>query len=52
MVIRHQHAITGDEIQKIGHLFQIGRNVWVVAGEVNVVELKINYVLDLSSRGI
>jgi len=52
MVIRHQHAITGDEVQEIGHLFQIGWNVWIVPGEVDVVELKINHALDLPSRGI
>ena len=52
MVIRHQYAITGDEVQEIGHLFQVGRNVWVIPGEVNVVELKVNYALDLSSRRI
>src|SRR6202008_2716364 len=48
MVIGHQHAIARDEIQKVGHLFEIGGDVWIVAGEVNVVELNINYVLDLS----
>src|ERR1700719_476270 len=52
MVIRHQHAIVRDEIQKVGHLFEIGGDVGIVASEVNIVELNVDNVLDLSPRRV
>ena len=52
VVVGHQHPIIRDEIQQIGHLLQVGRNIRVIADKVNVIELNINHVLDLPSRGI
>ena len=51
-MIGHQHAIARDEIQKVGHLFEIGGDVGIVASEVNIVELNVDNVLDLSPRRV
>ena len=47
VVVGQQHAVVLDEVEQVGHLLQVRRHVGVVAGEVDVVELDVNDVLDL-----
>lgn len=46
MVIGEQSALILEEIQQIGHLFEVRRHIWVVAAEVDIIELDIDDVLD------
>src|SRR6185312_321102 len=46
VMVGEQGALLFEEIQQIGHLLEIGRDVRVVASQVNVVELKVDDVLD------
>ena len=52
VVIAGEGAVIHEKVEEMRHLLEVGGNVWIVAGEVDVVELKINYALDLPSRGI
>ena len=49
VVVRQESSVALDEVQQVGHLFQIGRHVRVIADEVRVVELHVNYVLHLAA---
>ncbi len=48
VMIRKQGAIAPDEIQQMGHLFQIGGHIRVVPREVCVIKLNVDHVLNLS----
>ena len=52
VVARVHRAVLLDEIEQVRHLFQIGWNVWIIASEVNVIELHVDDVLELSRRRI
>ena len=47
-MVAEQDAVALDEVEQIGHLLEVGRDVGVVAGEVRVVELDVDDVLDLT----
>ncbi len=49
MVIGGERAVVHEEIEEMGHLLQVRGNVRVIAGEVNVVELNVDDVLDVSA---
>lgn len=48
MVIRHQRAIVGDEIQQVGHQLEIGWDIQIIACEVDVIELDVDHMLDIA----
>ena len=48
MVIRHQRAIVGDEIQQVGHQLEIGWDIRIIACEVDVIELDVDHMLDIA----
>src|SRR5690242_8225954 len=50
MIVRHQRAIVGDEVEQMRHLLQIRRHVGVVALEVGIIELNVDHMLDIAAR--
>ncbi len=52
MVIGEHRALTLQKIEKVRHLFEIGRNIWIVAKEMRVIELHVDDVLNLPFRRI
>ena len=52
VMIAADGAVALDEIEQIRHLFEIGRNVRIVAPQMHVVENDMNNVFDLTARGI
>jgi len=52
VVIAQQHAVAFDEVEQVRHLLQVRRDIRVVPGEVRVVELNVDYVLDLAVRRV
>jgi hypothetical protein len=51
MVVRHQDAVARDEVEQVGHLLKVRGYVRIVATEVSVVELNVDYMLDVAARG-
>ena len=43
-----KRAILLYEVQQVGHLFQVGWNVGIVAREVHVIEFHVHHMLDFS----
>jgi hypothetical protein len=52
VVVREHGAILLHEVEQMGHLFEIGRHVAVVAPQMRIVELDMDDVLDLAARGV
>ena len=52
MVVGQQDAIAVQEIEQVRHLLEVGGNVRVITGEMDVVEMYIDDVLDSAPRGI
>jgi|HubBroStandDraft_2_1064218.scaffolds.fasta_scaffold05782_5 hypothetical protein len=50
VVIGGEDAVVHKEVEKVGHLFEVGRNVGVIAGEMDVIELNVNDVFDFTTR--
>ena len=50
MCLREERAIAGEKVQQMRHLLQVGRDVRIVAVEVDVIELQINDVLHAARR--
>ena len=50
VVMRDERPLVSQEIEEIGHLLDVGRNVGVVARQVHVVELHVDDVLNLLTR--
>ena len=48
VVVGEQHTIIFDEIEQMRHLFEVRGYVGIVAGEVSVIKLDINDVLDVA----
>jgi hypothetical protein len=46
VVIGEDRALLLKEIQQVGHLFEVGRHVRIIAAQMHIVELDIDYVLD------
>src|SRR5271165_2829709 len=49
-MVTDERAVACEEVQQVGHLLEVRRNVGVVAPEVHVVELHIDDVLDVTFR--
>ena len=52
MIIGHQRAVVGDEVEQVRHLFQVGRDAWVVTFEVRVIELNVDDVFDIAASRV
>ena len=48
-MIRIERAVLRDEVQQMRHLLQVGGNVRVIPRKVNIVELNVDYMLDLAA---
>ena len=46
VVVREQRSVRLQEVEQVWHLLQVGRDAWVVAHVVRVVELQVDHVLD------
>ena len=50
VVVREQRAVLADKVQQVRHLFEVRGHVRVVAGEVHIVKLDVDHMLDLAVR--
>jgi hypothetical protein len=50
VVIGEQSALVLEEIQQIGHLLEVRRHIWVIAAQVDIIELDIDDVLNTVSE--
>jgi len=48
VVICEQHAFVFNKVEQVGHLFQVRGDIGIVACEVGIVELDVDYVLDIA----
>jgi hypothetical protein len=46
VVISEQRALVLEKIQQIGHQLEVRWHIWIVAAEVDIIELDIDDVLD------
>ena len=51
-MIGEKRPLAFEEVQQMRHLFQVGGNVGIIANEVRVIELHVDYVLDASATRI
>ena len=47
-MVGHERAVHCEETEQVGHLLQVRWHIRVVSSEMDVVELNINDVLDVS----
>jgi hypothetical protein len=47
-MVGQNRPLTFEKVQQVGHLFEIGRHVGVIADEMRVIELNIDNMLYLS----
>jgi len=52
VVVGIEHSVLRDEVQKMGHLLEIGGDVGVIPREMNIVELDEDHMPDLTACGI
>jgi hypothetical protein len=45
-MLGEERALAFEKVQQIGHLFEIGRHIGIVATQMHIIELKIKDVLD------
>jgi len=50
MVVSQNDAVTFDEIEESRHLLEVGGHVRVVTRKMNVIELNVDDVFDVSAR--
>jgi uncharacterized protein YlzI (FlbEa/FlbD family) len=50
VMIRGKRAVVFEKIQQVRHLLEVRGDVRVIAGEMYVVELNVDHVLDVSAR--
>ena len=50
MVVGQQCALTFQEIQKVGHLLEVGRHIGVVTAQMHIVELNLHDMGDAAAE--
>ena len=48
-MVGEERPLAFEEVQQVRHLLQVGGNVGIIANEVRVIELHVDYVFDASA---
>ena len=49
VMVGEERPLAFEEVQQVRHLLQVGGNVGIIANEVRVIELHVDYVFDASA---
>ncbi len=52
MVICEKCPVLADEVEQVGHLLKIRRDIGIVPQKMDVIEDEINYMLDIAVGGV